>query len=99
MWTVSYSIRGWQYSGEGNYAWLYVNEGQIGESQHYTGYGGSEGHVSSLGSRSYYMRLEAGDTISLRTGTIRSLYDITLCFELVRGDGDEIIEIFPPKCS
>ena len=33
-----------------------------------------------------YMRLEAGDTISLRTGSIRVLEFITLCFELAQFD-------------
>ena len=85
VWTVSYSIRSLQYSGEYNYAWLYVNREQIAESHHYTLYSGSEGRVESLGSRSLYMRLEAGDTISLRTGTVGyGLYHITLCFELAQ---------------
>merc|ERR1711974_42538 len=86
VWTVSYSIRSRQYSGEYNDAWLYVNGERIEESRHLTAYDGSEGRVNSLGSRSLYMRLEAGDTISLRTGAVRSLNDITLCFELAQFD-------------
>ena len=86
VWTVSYSMRSYQSSGEYNYAWLYINGEQIEESEHVTYYSGSEGWVGSLGSRSLYMRLEAGDTISLRTGLIEELAKITLCFELAQFD-------------
>ena len=86
VWTISYTMTSFQYSGEYNVAWLYVNGEQIVESKHYTGYYGSEGRVDSLGSRSLYMRLEAGDTISLRTGFLKGLNDITLCFELAQFD-------------
>jgi len=86
-WEISYSIRSTQYSGEGPRAWLYINGEQIAESYHSTGYSGSEGQVSSLGSRSLYMRLESGDTISLRTGEVgHGLYQITLCFNLAQFD-------------
>ena len=75
-----------QDSGEENQAWLFINGEQIEESVHWPYYGGSGGWVGSLGSRSLYMRLESGDTISLRTGIIRELFDITLCFELAQFD-------------
>ena len=43
--------------------------------------------MEALGSRSLYMRLEAGDTISLRTFFVTSeLYYISLCFELAQFD-------------
>ena len=86
VWAVSYSIRSWQHSGDGNQAWLYINGEQLEESYHTTYYAYSEGYVGSLGSRSLYMRLEAGDTISLRAGSIYELYYITLCFELAQFD-------------
>ena len=86
VWAVTYSIRSRQDSGEQNWAWLYKNAEPIKESFHFTYYTGSDGQVESLGSRSLYMRLESGDTISLRTGTIRELFDITLCFELAQFD-------------
>ena len=87
VWAVTYSIRSRQDSGgDQNWAWLYKNDEPIKESFHFTRYSGSEGQVESLGSRSLYKRLEAGDTISLRTGTIRYVYDINLCFELVHSD-------------
>jgi len=84
---ISYSTRSTQFSGQENEAWLYINGEQIEESYHRTAYGGSDGGVASLGSRSLYMRLESGDTISLRTGTVGfELAYITLCFELAQFD-------------
>ena len=86
VWQVSFAIRSAQYSGETNQAWLYINGEQIEESYHFTYYGASEGWVESMGSRSLYMRLESGDTISLRAGEIQFLADITLCFNLAQFD-------------
>ena len=87
VWTVSYTMRSYQDSGEENQAWLYINGEQIEESIHRTGYYDSEGWVNSLGSRSLYMRLEAGDTISLRTSEVgHGLGHITLCFQLAQLD-------------
>ena len=87
VWQITHTIRSLQYSGDYNQAWLYINGEQIRESYHWTYYGGSEGWVGSLGSRSLYMRLESGDTISLRTGNVGwGLYDITLCFNLAQFD-------------
>ena len=84
VWAVTYSFTSNQYRGT-NEAWLYRNEGKIEESIHYTSYGGYG--VMSLGSRVLYMRLESGDTISLRTGNVGyALNDVTLCFELAQFD-------------
>ena len=85
-WEISYSMRSNQNSGEYNMAWLYINGEQIEESFYLTSYYDSEGRVYSLGSRSLYMRLESGDTITLRTGIIRYLDFITLCFNLAQFD-------------
>jgi len=87
VWEISYSMGSWQDSGEYNQAWLYINGGRIEESVHWTYYDGSEGRVWSLGSRSLYMRLESGDTISLRTVIVgHGLYEITVCFNLAQID-------------
>merc|ERR1711953_1047814 len=86
VWEISYSIMSSQDSGYSNQAWLYINGEQIAESYHGTYYSGSGGHVNSLGSRSLYMRLESGDTITLRTGEVHNLYTITLCFNLAQFD-------------
>jgi len=87
VWEISYSMGSWQDSGDYNQAWLYINGGRIEESVHWTYYDGSEGRVWSLGSRSLYMRLESGDTISLRTVIVgHGLYEITVCFNLAQID-------------
>ena len=92
VWAVTYSIQSWQYSGEYNQAWLFINGERIAESYHNTEYydsccGQYEGHIQSLGSRTLYMRLESGDTVSLRSGTVgHGLYQVTLCFQLAQVD-------------
>ena len=87
VWSVSYSIRSTQYSGERNEAWLYLNDERMKESQHWTGYYGSEGDVLLMGSRTLFLRLETGDTITLRTGIVdNGLFYITLCFQLAQPD-------------
>ena len=86
VWEISHTTRSTQYSGDYNNVWLYINGEQIEESSHVTGQSYIKS-VKSLGSRSLYMRLESGDTISLRTGTVGyGLHDITLCFELAQFD-------------
>ena len=81
VWAITYSLISAKDSGEGDLAYLYINGEQIDESVHTTYYN------SSLGSRSLYMRLEAGDTVSLRTFFVTAdLYYITLCFELAQFD-------------
>merc|ERR1712062_511354 len=80
VWAVTYSMMSNQNSGDINLAWLYINGEKFEESVLNTYYNGSEGHVESLGSRTLYIRLEAGDTLSLRTGSIWYLYQISLCF-------------------
>ena len=79
-------MRSRQDSGEYNQAWLYINGEQIEESKYWTYYYDSEGYAASLGSRSLYLSLESGDTITLRTGNISFLADITLCFNLAQID-------------
>merc|ERR1711997_1274355 len=88
VWSVIYSIQSNQKSGETNQADLYINGEKIAESHHGTRYNsGSAGEVLSLGSRTLYLRLEAGDTISLRTGTVgEGLWQITLCLSLAQFD-------------
>jgi len=86
-WEIDFSFVSTQDSEEYAQAWLYINGEQIEESCSGSGYFGSEGWVSSLGSRSLYMRLESGDTISLRADNPGDgLYLITLCFNLAKFD-------------
>ena len=84
VWSLSYGLMSGLTSGHWNEAWLFINGERIEESWHRSGYHYSEGTVESLGSRTLYMALEAGDTITLRTGNVGwGFYDITLCFQLV----------------
>merc|ERR1712038_2161505 len=87
VWAVTYSLQSNQHSGETNQADLSLNGEKIEESHHGTRYDRSEGEVLSHGSRTLYMRPEAGDTLSLRAGRLgHGLYQITLCFELAQFD-------------
>ena len=86
IWSVSYSIKSQQHSGETNTAFLYLNDQRIEESYHFTSYYGQV-YVESLGSRTLYMRLQEADTLSLATGKIGwGFYDINLCLQLVKPD-------------
>ena len=58
-----------------------LNGVSIDESYHYT-YNGNSDYFYSLDSRTLHMRLEEGDQVTLRTGTIHALYSITVCFQL-----------------
>ena len=87
VWAVTYSIRSLTFNDEKNWVWLYTNGEEIEESFLNAYYiSGTFGEVSSLGSRTLYMRLEAGDTVTLRTGQTGELFQITLCFQLAQPD-------------
>jgi len=86
-WEISLSFGSTQDSEEYVQAWLYINGEQIEESGSGSAYFGSEGWVASTGSRFLYMRLEPGDTLSLRVDNPGDgLYWITLCFNLAKFD-------------
>ena len=61
-------------------------------SQYWASYFESSGRVSSLGSRSLHLHLNAGDTVTLGTGDqghygeFSGLWYITLCMELKQQD-------------
>ena len=84
VWTVSYSITSVSTSESANQAWIYLNGEKIEESRHLTYI--TAWTVQSLGARTLYMRLEEGDTVTLRTEAVLSLYDVTLCFQLAQYD-------------
>ena len=84
IWSVSYSIKSQQHSGETNTAYLYLNDRRVEESHHFTSYYGQV-YVESLGARTLYLRLEAGDSLTLRTGKLGwGLYDTLLCLHLLQ---------------
>ena len=86
IWSVSYTVASSQRDGDVNYAYLYLNGQRLAESRYWSYYRDSDGSVSSLGSRTLYMRLKAGDEITLRAESIYALYYITLCFQLAQAD-------------
>ena len=84
VWTVSYSIASVSTSESANQVWIYLNGEKIEESRHLTYI--TAWTVQSLGARTLYMRLEEGDTVTLRTEAVLSLHDVTLCFQLAQYD-------------
>ena len=84
VWTVSYSITSFSTNESANQAWIYLNGEKIEESCHHTFV--TAWTVQSLGARTVYMRLEEGDTVTLRTEAVLSLHDVTLCFQLAQYD-------------
>ena len=66
-------------------AFIYINGQRIEASQYWASYFESTGRISSLGSRTLHLGLEAGDTLSLVTGdeghygVFSGLWYITLC--------------------
>ena len=74
-------------AGELNFIFIYLNGDKVGESKLSTFYKNQgSGAIYSLGSRTIYLELERGDTLSLKTSSVGKLYDITLCLELVHSE-------------
>ena len=73
---------GWLWSLQ---AFIYINGERIEASQYWASYFESSGRISSLGSRTLHLGLEAGDRLSLATGDeghygeFSGLWYITLC--------------------
>ena len=80
--TVSYSLSSSVNNKYYNYAFLSHNGAKIYETEHRTY--SDNAYVDSTGGRLVYIWAQAGDTISLRTTTYDSTYDlynILTCFE------------------
>ena len=71
--------------GARNVVWLNINGEQIDESVFYTSCWGSC-DLYSLGSRTLYVRLVEGDTITIRSSEIFRLSTINICFQLAQYD-------------
>ena len=73
-------------------AFIHINGERIEASQYWASYFESNGRISSLGSRTLHLHLDAGDTLSLTTGdeghygVFSGLWYITLCVELKQAD-------------
>merc|ERR1719461_1556487 len=86
VWEVTFSMHPWLNSDEEIEAYLYINGRKLTESQYDTTYYNSEGWVGSLGSRTLFIKLNKGDKVTLRTGTLTGdgLLSNTLCFHLAQ---------------
>merc|ERR1711892_227450 len=81
--TVTYSLYAWNNHDEYVFIFLYKNEVQIDESQHYSSYSGSSGQVRDQGGRTLILHLDMGETLSLRyTGGSGDLERIMFCATL-----------------
>ena len=91
-WSITYSSTSVQYSGDIIQAFVYVNGEMLLESQYWASYFESSGRVSSLGSRTLHLHLNAGDTVTLGTGDqghygeFSGLWYVTFCVELKQTD-------------
>ena len=86
VWEVTFAMRSKNDSGDEIYAYLFINGGQLHESQYNTIYKDSYGYISSLGSRTLFIKLTKGDKVTLQTSTLTgdALYYNTLCFHLAQ---------------
>ena len=84
VWTVTYTIVGNDNNcSPTNEAYLYINGQRMGESRYHSG--GTGAWQDSTSSRTVYMTLKIGDTVTFRTASMcRNLVSISLCFELIQ---------------
>ena len=80
VWRVSYSLYSVVNGGDYNWAWIYHNNAQQGETQHSTW--SNSGQVISTGAREVTLNARRWDSIYLRTTVMLGEYvDISICFE------------------
>ena len=84
VWTVTYTIVGDNNNcSPTNEAYLYINGQRMGESRYHSG--GTGAWQDSTSSRTVYMTLKIGDTVTFRTASMcKNLLSISLCFELIQ---------------
>ena len=81
-WRVTYSIESQVYSGNDNWAYLYINGDRLDETKHVT-YSDS-GEVISTGGRVWTLEASAGDRIEIRTTYMEGIYnEILYCAEFI----------------
>ena len=84
IWSITYSVQSFNPEGYGyNTLYIWINQVKFTESQHYVDYYKSKTKVYSLGGRTFYRHLSAGNTVTLRAGHIYTLNWITLCLEVL----------------
>ena len=84
VYLITFSYQGNNEPGEGTTVFIYKN-GAESETQHDTYYSrDGSGWVDSTGGRAVYHRLEAGDTLTLQTGTVTGTMGfIMLCVQFI----------------
>ena len=81
-WRLTYSLRSSVDSGDGNFAYLYINGNQLSETLHET-YSESGG-VSSTGGREVTLEAIAGDKIEIKATIMEGIYRrILYCAEYI----------------
>ena len=85
VYLVTFSYRGGIDPSEQTNVYLHHNGVRLDETLHNTYYGnGGSGYVRSTGGRAVYLRLEAGDTLTLQTGTVTgNMYHIMFCVQFI----------------
>ena len=86
VWEVTFSMVAPNASGQGIYSFLFINGRKLTESEYGTSYHNSKGWVKSLGARTLFLKLNKGDKVTLRTGTLTgdALWNNFLCFHLAQ---------------
>ena len=89
VYSISFSVQGYNDAGERNWVYVAKNGVNLEETEHetfYTGSGARNARVGFTSGRTIYQILEAGDKISLKTGTVDDgLVRILFCVEFVVG--------------
>ena len=83
VYLVTFSFYSRNYSGDETRVYLHHNGARLEETLHYTWYSSAgSGFVRSTGGRAVYLRLEAGDTLTLQTYIVTgTMYRIMFCVE------------------
>ena len=84
VYLITFSYRGYNAHGKRTEVYMYKNGGRLDETRFLTYYTGSSGQVDSTGGRSVYQKLEAGDTLNLKTSTVDgTMYNIMFCVQFI----------------
>ena len=83
VYLVTFSFESRNDPDEETSVWMHLNGARLEETQYVTWYyTGGSGAVYSTGGRAVYLRLGAGDTLTLQTGRLDgNMWDIMFCSE------------------
>ena len=81
-WRVTYSMKSGVRDGHGNWAYLFINDGRVEHSEHWTD--SSSATVQSTSGRQVYVEATQGDNIELRATIMEDdYYRIYFCAEYI----------------